>query len=355
MFNFPNSPSSGDLFQPVGGPVYQWDGQKWVMSGSPITWTPAYAMRNRICNPAMQHSQENGNTAGTAGPYYVADQWIMGLSTTGTATVQRVQSVTPNGSQNRIRVTATVADTSIAAGEYLQIYTRIEGIRTGDFRWGSASARQVVLRFGFKGPAGTYAVSMTNGNASNRSYLANFTVSAAQANTDTVQTFVIPGDTIGTWTVDNTPSLLIAIVLVAGSTYQGATGWQAGYFLATSAISNFMGTASNVAELFDVGLYLDASGSGQPPAWEMPDEAAELLACMRYYEKSRILALTSANTVSGYFLAAKRVSPTLSTTPDAGSGAVFSALGGPTTQSGFYQSTGNSAITGTTVTGNARM
>ena len=246
--------------------------------------------RNRVVNPNFAISQENGNTAGTAGGYYAADQWQTFYTTSaGTFTSQRVQSVTPNGSKDRLRITITVADASLAAGEFLQIVQYIEGSRVADFRYGGSSARQSILRFGLKAPAGTYAVAIRN-SASNRSYVALFTVSAA--NTDTEYSLVIPGDTSGTWLTDTGIGMSLSITLACGSTYQGTTGWQAGNFLGTSAVTNGMATGGNVFELYDVGLYLDDS-TGIAPDWEAPDEARELAACKRYWQK--YLQLTAVN------------------------------------------------------------
>jgi hypothetical protein len=231
----------------------------------------------------MQVSQENSNTAGTTTGYYAADQCAKyHVSSAGTLTAQRVQSVTPNGSKDRFRVTITAADASLAAGEYLTITQNIEGQEVADFQYGTAAALQSVLRFGFKGPAGTYAARLGN-SAANRSYVALFTITAPQANVDTEQTVIIAGDTTGTWLTDTGIGITLDIVLACGSTFQGAAGWQAGNIMGTSGVSNGMGTVSAVFEIFDVGLYADPDATGVAPAWEMPGYEETLRKCMRYY------------------------------------------------------------------------
>jgi len=251
---------------------------------------------NRIVNGAMQISQENGNASMTLVNSYPADQFSLSWSTSGTFTIQRVQVVTPNGSRDRIRLTVSTADTSIAAGDYLGFTTSIEGFRIADFLYGTASAKQVILRFGFKAPAGTYTASFRN-SAYNRSYLANFTISAGQANTDTEQTFVILGDVTGTWLSDSGKGVEIFVALAAGTTFQGAAGWSAGGFIGTSTTSNGMATAGNVFELWDVGLYLDPQNSGVAPRWTMPDYAQEHESCRRYWQANGLIY--SANVTSG--------------------------------------------------------
>ena len=219
--------------------------------------------RNRIVNHDMRVSQENGTTAGTTNGYYAADQWAQYFVTSaGTLTVAQVASVTPAGSPNRLRATVTVADATLAAGEFWTLTQNLEGSNVADFQYGGASAKNIVLRFGFKGPAGTYAVSLKN-SAANRSYVALFTIAGGEANTDTVQTISIAGDATGTWlTADGVIGLTLDIVLACGTTFQGSTGWQSGNILGTSGVSNGMGTGSAVFELFDVGLKLDPDATG---------------------------------------------------------------------------------------------
>lgn len=242
--------------------------------------------RNRIVNHDMRRSQENEGASGTANGYYAADQWATyRVTSAGVITSAQVASVTPAGSPNRYRVTITTADASLAAGEYLTISQNLEGSNVADFRYGGSSARNSVLRFGFKGPAGTYAVRLGN-SAANRSYVALFTITSGQANTDTVQTISIPGDTTGTWlTANGVIGITLDIVLACGSTFQGSTGWQSGNILGTSAVSNGMATGAAVFELFDVGLKLDPDATGVYGQYEVgyvhPDYRSE-----RYWEKS---------------------------------------------------------------------
>ena len=292
-FDFPSSPTLGQQYAPAGGPTYQWDGTAWkVISNAPTAET-----RNRIVNGAMQISQEQGNTAGTSAGYYAADQWTFTFLSTGTFTAQRVQSVTPNGSKDRLRYTISVADAALAAGDYLFIRQSIEGSRVADFRYGTASSKQSILRFGFKAPAGTYSIALKN-SASNRSYIANFTISAGQANTDTEQLFVIPGDTTGTWLTDTGVGIYVNITLATGTTFHGVAGWQAGNVFGTASNTNGMAAAGAVFELFDCGLYLDDQVTGLPPKWQMPDEAEELQACQRYWQTS-LAAFDDQATITG--------------------------------------------------------
>ena len=239
--------------------------------------------KNYIVNPGMRISQENGSSSSTASGYFTVDQWKISHFQNGTLTTQQVSSATPGGSENRIRMTVTSADTSIAAGQYAFLVQPIEGLRTADLQWGTANATDVVLRFGFKGPAGTYAVAIINQD-NNRSFVREFTISGGDANIDTLQTLTFPGDTSGTWDKDNTSSLKITFTFAAGSNWQTTPdAWQAGNYRGTASTSNGIGTTSDVFELFDVGLYADPDSTGLAPRFELPHYDTDLAECQRYF------------------------------------------------------------------------
>jgi hypothetical protein len=244
--------------------------------------------KNYIVNPGMRISQENGTSSGTTTSYYPVDQWFSSIGHDGTTTFQQVSSATPGGSENRVRMTVTSADTSIAAGQFATLVQFIEGLRTADLQWGTSNATDVVLRFGFKGPSGTYAVAIKNQD-SNRVFIREFTISGGDANTDTLQTVTFPGDTSGTWDKDNTLSFQLIFTFAVGSNYQTtADAWQAGNYFGTATQSNGIGTSSDVFEIFDVGLYADPDSTGLAPRFELPHYDTDLLECQRYYRIQQV-------------------------------------------------------------------
>ena len=262
--------------------------------------------KNYIVNPGMRISQENGSSSSTTNSYYPVDQWVFFHSQDGTLTTQQVSSATPGGSENRIRMTVTSADTSIASGQLSTLFQSIEGLRTADLQWGTANAVDVVLRFGFKGPAGTYAVAVLNQD-NNRAFIREFTISGGDANTDTLQTLTFPGDTSGTWDKDNTTSLSITFTLATGTTYQTtADAWQAGNYFGTSSTSNGIGTTSDVFEIFDVGLYADPDSTGVAPRFELPHYDTDLQECQRYY---RVQQVFTASPVAGGMIESYALGP----------------------------------------------
>lgn len=254
--------------------------------------------RNRLVNPAMQISQQNATSGGTTTGLFAADQWQhFFVSSSGTFTVRQVNVGSPQGSPNRIRETITVADSSLAAGEYLILTQNIEGYEIVDFLYGGASARPAVMRFGFNAPAGTYSISLQNA-ALNRSFVQTFVVSVA--NTDTYYSIPVPGDTTGTWGLNTSGlGLSLNIVLAAGSTFQGTNGaWQAGNILGTSSNTNGMASNTNIFDLFDVQLHLDVDGTGVAPGWELPEYGQALSECQRFFEMSFAQGTAPAQNVS---------------------------------------------------------
>ena len=114
---------------------------------------------------------------------------------------------------------------SLAAGDYHALTQSIEGVRMADFGWGTAQARQAVLRFTVWGNiAGTYSVAIKNADAS-RTYLAPFTIASQ---TWTLVTLVIPGDITGTWPAGAVLGMYLTFGFASGTTFQGVAGWQAG-------------------------------------------------------------------------------------------------------------------------------
>jgi hypothetical protein len=275
--------------------------------------TPPMDYRNRIVNPAMQISQENDVAAGTANGYYPADGWRASTSlTTGAYSIARVLSRTPRGSLHRLRFTVTTVQAAIGTS-YILIAHHFEGLRCADFGWGTASAKAAVLRFGFKGPAGTFNIAIRSA-ANNRAFIKSFVVSAAQANTDIEVTIPVPKTTTGTWATDNTQAFQLYFVLASG--YQvGVEGWQDGAFVTAPTTSNGM-AALNTFELFDVGLYLDPAATGVPPPWEMPDPWVEMRTCQRYYCAAVMTnwagsaIITTTYYTTGYPPCEMRVNPT---------------------------------------------
>jgi hypothetical protein len=273
--DFPSSPAVGQAF---AGRV--WDGAVWD-SGAYPTALP----KNYVLNSAMQISEENGNTAVSAGAGHVIDQWQY---TSSPGTAQRVASVTPRGSPYRIRLTPGTTGT---ANAYFTQY--IEGSRIADLAYGTAQARSAVLRFGVKAAAATYSVGLRNGLNSRAIALL---YSVPVSNVDTEISIAVPPSTIaGGWASDNTLGLSIWFMFSASANLSPTPG----VWTSTNQIGA-VGTRGDVVngeayELFDVGLYADPYATGKAPPFKAPEPARELRRCQRYWYRCVSLRGASAS------------------------------------------------------------
>jgi hypothetical protein len=267
-----------------GGPAVRYDASQGLtyLQQAQGRANIAVLKKNYVINGAMMVSQENGSTAGTVSGYYSADMWTVGTAgTTGTFSFAQVASATAGGSPNRIRFTVTAADASVGAGDIVDLTHRIEGLRAADLFFGAANAKTVTVQFGVKAPAGTYCVVALN-SAFNRSYVAEYVITAGEANTDVVKSVTFAGDVTGTWLKDNNVGIELRWGLMAGSTGQQAAGsWGTVNAVGSSNQFNFMGTNGNIFELFDVSL---TEGTVAPP-FIVPDYGSELALCKRYFQK----------------------------------------------------------------------
>jgi hypothetical protein len=284
----PSSPSPGDpWWDSTDGTLYIWydDGTsaQWVVAVpvEVVDGTNANALRNRIVNPGMRVSQENGTSAGSTTGYYGADQFNYVASHDGTITFGQVASASPGGSTNRVRATVTGTDASIGAAQYALLQQGLEGLQMADALFGTADAKQLLLRFGWKAPAGTYCVALRNAST-DRSYVREFTSTGS----DQVVELTIPGDTSGTWPTTSSLWGNLTWALACGSDRQGAAdSWNAANDAATSNQVNFIGTNAQVAELFDVGLYVDVANEGVFPNFELPAYDDDVRLCQRYFQQ----------------------------------------------------------------------
>jgi hypothetical protein len=264
--------------------------------------------RNRVINPCMWNSVERLDAAApvaTSGAWYAADQMLMSW---GGYTASAARSRPSDTGSDYVYTVCHAATASPAAGNYWQMVTQLEGSRMRDFLWGTAAAKRMIVRFNFfTTQAGTYSFAVKNHDAT-RSWLGSF---VALANTWQVHTFVIPGDTTGTWKTDTSVGMALGIGLAAGTTYgNGVAGWQGSNKVTMAGNSNAAAVVGNTFSVTDWGCYLDADNTGIAPKWEASDPAQDLIEGLRYYEKVSFTA-TTFNYLALPYKVQKRVAPTL--------------------------------------------
>jgi hypothetical protein len=344
MFDFPTSPALGQTYT-LAGITYVWDGQKWLVKQVGLPPVKTAQTRNRLRNPSMQISQENGTTAVVGNGLYPADQWMLSLSSSSTITAQK--------SGNSLVISASPAETSAAASEYVQLVQRIEGYDLADFGLGTTNSAQFVIAFSVNmAVAGTYWIAFGT-FGSTHSWLGSYTISASEALTWVRKSVIVPAGALnaGTWPIDNTCGGVLHFAYHCGTTLTGVAGFQTGNFLAGPGQALGLSTTA-ACGISDIGLYRDPDLTGIAPPWQFPDFADEMAHCQRYWENGGFTLTGPTNLYGNFtFLSPKRTSPTMTTTPANGTGGTLIALG----TGGFYQNNANSVTWGCSWTANSRM
>jgi len=240
----------------------------------------ALSNRNKIINGAMVIDQRNAGAAVTVNtnPVYSVDRWYGGKNgTVNNPTIQR-SSDAPSGFANSLLVTAGTG-VAPASSDFLFLSQAIEGFNFADLNWGSAGAQTVTISFWARSSlTGNFGVGLRNG-ATNRSYIASYTISAA--NTWEHKTVTIEGDTTGTWATDNTQACGVFFDLGNGTTFSAATGsWQSANLLG-GLTGGVKLAATTGATLNITGVQLEAGDTATP--FEHRSYGQELALCQRYY------------------------------------------------------------------------
>jgi hypothetical protein len=298
--------------------------------------------RNFVINGAMNIYQRGA--AATATGAFALDRWKNEISTTGAISTSQVAvtdldpSGQPHPFHNCLRMRPTTADTSVGAAEFVVITHPIEGRVFAPAQWGTAAAKAVTLSFYIKSVAtGTFGVSFIN-SAANRIYPATYTVNAS--NTWEYKTITIPGDTSGTWLTDNGLGVAIRFCFMSGSNFLTATpgSWGASNFLGPTGQANAMAAINNDVHITGVQLELGSIAT----TFESVPYEMELYRCFRYYQVARGLVLTTATVCTVNFPEMRAIN-SITTTPDAGTGGTYAALGVTSAYQDVVNSVGSGA------------
>lgn len=270
------------------------------------------SFRNRIINGDMRIDQRNaGASVAPILGTFIVDRWAFLATQTSKATAQQnAAAVTPPaGFQNYLGVTSSSAY-SVLSSDTFGVYQNVEGFNSADLGWGTANAQAVTLSFWVRSSiTGTFSGAVAN-SAENRSYVFNYTVSAA--NTWELKTASIPGDTSGIWLTTNGIGLRLRFGLGSGSTYTTTAGsWGAGNFVQSTGSVSVVGT--NGATFYITGVQLEAGSVASP--FERRDYGRELMMCQRYFaatsSASGFCVSTGAASLNLTFPVLMRATPTI--------------------------------------------
>jgi hypothetical protein len=318
--------------------------------------TNSMGFRNRIINGDMRIDQRNAGASVTlsGSASFAVDRYQIYGRVAGGATAQR-STVAPAGFSNSLLYTVT-SGASPSGGDYASIVHKVEGFNIADFGWGTANAQSVTLSFWVRSSVtGTYALGVQNSD-STRSYVAQYTVNAA--NTWEQKTITIAGDTGGSWL--NTNGTGLQVVWDMGFGY-GATAspnsWLGGDFRSVSG--NVKLVATTGATFYITGVQLEAGSVASP--FERRDYGRELMMCQRYWtgnSSSNGYIQSVVNTFSapiGLPLAVPmRTAPTIAATYKAGGSTSIAFF--DITQFGYrYLQNGGSGFTDYWLTFNAEL
>lgn len=235
-----------------------------------------FSHRNKIINGKMDVAQRGTSFPAIANNAYSLDRWIYAHNTTAVATVtQQADVPASNEFQFSYRYAVTTADTSITVGDNASIVQLIEGYNVRDL-----IGRTFTLSFWVRSSkTGVHCIALTN-STQDRSYVAEYTVNAA--NTWEQKSITVSGGliTAGTWDWTTGIGLRVRFSLAAGSTFHTTAGaWQTGTFLATANQVNCLDTIGNIFAI--TGVQLEPGSVATP--FEHRQFGAELALCQRYY------------------------------------------------------------------------
>lgn len=238
--------------------------------------------RNLIINGAMQVAQRGTSFTGFgAAVNYGIDRFANYHSSDGAFTISQETSVVPDDFTHALKILTTTADSSIAAGQRLILFTRCEGNVVSQLNWGTSAAKTVTLSFYVRSSiTGTHGGAFGNGS-DDRNYPFTYTINSAD--TWERKTITVAGDTSGTWATGTGRSLQVVWGLGVGSTYSGTAGaWASGDInSATGATTGVLGTLN--ATWYLTGVQLEVGDTATP--FEHEDYGTTLRKCQRYYYK----------------------------------------------------------------------
>jgi hypothetical protein len=288
------------------------------LNGGPIAGT-----RNRIINGDMRIDQRNAGASVTftnSVGYALDRHRTVALGASLGFSVQR-STTAPTGFSNSLLATVTSAK-SPASTDQARINQYIEGFNTADLGWGTADAQAVTLSFWVRSSVtGTYCVAISNADTATRSYIATYTVLAAD--TWERKSVTISGDTSGTWTTSSLIGIGISFALGCGSSYNAAAAstWYGAEYQQTASQVSWI--ATNGATFYITGVQLEPGSVATP--FERRSYSTELILCQRYFQaigSSNAIVGISAGSFTGStevqactpFLCTMRAAPTATTT-----------------------------------------
>lgn len=263
-------------------------------------------MRNKIINGKMEIAQRA--TGFPAANGYNLDRWSVINTTAAVVTIDQQSDFPGNEFRTYHRTVVTTADASVDATDTYVNFQAIEGYNARDL-----IGRTFTLSFWVRSPkTGVHCIAFKN-SGSDRSFIAEYTVNAAD--TWEFKSVTVNGGliTAGTWNWTNGVGLSVCFTLMNGTTRQTtANAWQTGDFYSTSAQVNVLDAINNIFAI--TGVQLEAGPVATP--FEHRPYGLELVLCRRYFRPlegmvGRIDTTASNAVFAGSFDVPMRAAPTV--------------------------------------------
>tara|TARA_Y100000114_G_scaffold34347_1_gene29778 strand:+ start:276 stop:1382 length:1107 start_codon:yes stop_codon:yes gene_type:complete len=253
-----------------------------------IADTSVHGRRNLIINGKMQVAQKGTSLqiVGSSGPTFL-DRFETAVVSDATVTVSQDSTVpTGQGFTKSAKLVVNTADSSLSANQHNLFQQKIEGNVGQHLMWGTSDAKKCTVSFWIRSSlTGSFTYYAIDGNAGSQSYVAPFTISAAD--TWEKKTITIPGPTTGGTTdfpQGTSRMLYTGFNLGVGSNHQTSTvnAWHdpSGSWASTrSSDVQFVSNAG--ATLYITGWQFEVGEIATP--FEHRSFGEELTACQRYF------------------------------------------------------------------------
>lgn len=238
--------------------------------------------QNFILNGGMSIAQRGVSFAAIATATYSLDRWKYLKAGAVVHTITRDTDV-PGAAAPTIKFSlkldVTTEDSALAASDYCAIAQNIEG-----YNFAQIVGKTMQLSFWVKGAkTGLHGVAIASSNG-DRSYTMEYTINVADTWEYKTVTFICDVSS-GTWVYTTGIGLQVIFALAIGSDFGSVTDtWGNGLYLAPyAAVNECDATANN---FFITGVMLNVGTAAAPFKLAERTRPAEVLACLRYYEKS---------------------------------------------------------------------
>ena len=265
-----------------------------VTGGSGLDETPL-SHRNMIINGGMQVWQRATATTTAASGYTTVDRFaiheVSGATVTSEKHTMSFAELNTTGHRTALQMNCTVADTSVAADDYIFLRTSLEGQNLQRLQYGSANAKNITLSFWCKSDkTGIYSVIFVKWDSTRVAVVKEFTINSADTwEKKTITVTPTEGGTnliavdAGVIDNDNGSGLSVNFTLMVGNDNEAtkdtwlasSTAW------GTDAQVNW---ANETNDFYITGVQLELGSVATP--FEHRSFGEEEIRCRRYFQQA---------------------------------------------------------------------